>query len=494
MHIEPGEQPPAIIRLWSLREEVTVETGPAADHLNVISRWGEIELADATAAERDLLNRLSLGPMAIANVAEGDQAALGRVLDRVRGLLVHSLGTEDVVGELLSAVPVSPQATFTPPDVGRTDLVRLSRFAAMRTASDALVLESPLARYRVVLHRPLAAWVVGALGSPITVADLADTMHADFALITAVVSYLVAASMVAIGERDERSDAAWFAEDRDPGLTPWSHHDLLFHSRSRMGRQDDPLGAVYRYVGTFPPLPAVKPVPEGRRFPLHKPMLEEASAGDPSLTGAIERRDSVREFAEQPLSAEQVGELLYRTARIRSLMEVTAPGGVPYMISDRPYPSSDSLYELELYVTVDRCAGLPRGIYHYDPLDHALTLTSTDETDLAKLLDDAAVLIRTLRRPAALITMTARIARLSWVYDGIAYSTALKHVGVLQQTLYLVATAMGLGPCALAIGDSDVATRAFGLDWPAEVSIGEFAIGLRLDRTPAPAIYQVDES
>ena len=38
-----------------------------------------------------------------------------------------------------------------------------------------------------------------------------------------------------------------------------------------------------------------------------------------------------------------------------------------YTVSERPYPSAGSLYELDLYLTVDRCDGLPRGIYHYDP-------------------------------------------------------------------------------------------------------------------------------
>ena len=90
------------------------------------------------------------------------------------------------------------------------------------------------------------------------------------------------------------------------------------------------------------------------------------------------------------------------------------------------------------------------------------------------------------RRPPVLITMTARMGRLSWVYDGISYATTLKHVGVLQQTLYLVATMLGLAPCALAMGDSELATAAFGLDWPAEVSVGEFVVGLPATTPVAP--------
>jgi SagB-type dehydrogenase family enzyme len=479
VHNEPGARPPASIRLWSLREEVFVETDPDTDVLNVITQWGEIEIDRSSPAIRDCLNRMSLGPVDLANVSGLDDAEQNRLLSLLRSCVVHSLGIDDLAGLLLSAVPISASARFALPELGETELVRLSRFTAMRTGDDGLVLESPLAQYRVELHRPLASWVVGTLGRPTTAKELAGLLAADLALVTEVLAYLVATRMVVVAERDERSDAPLFGEDRDPGLIPWSHHDLLFHSRSRAGRNDDPMGAVYRYLGTIPPLPAVKPTPDGQRFALHKPDLDELPAGDPSLTEAIEGRETVRRFAERPPSAEQVGELLFRTARIRSLMEVSGAGGSRLATSDRPYPSSDSLYELELYVTIDRCVGLPRGIYHYDPLDHALTLINTEEPRLAELLDDAKVLTGTMQRPPVLITMTARMARLSWVYDGIAYSTALKHVGVLQQSLYLVATAMGLAPCALVVGDSDAATQAFHLDWPAEVSIGEFVIGLR---------------
>jgi SagB-type dehydrogenase family enzyme len=60
-----------------------------------------------------------------------------------------------------------------------------------------------------------------------------------------------------------------------------------------------------------------------------------------------------------------------------------------------------------------------------------------------------------------------------------AYALVLKHVGVLCQTMYLVATAMGLAPCALGTGDSDLFAYATGLDYVAESSVGEFALGSR---------------
>ena len=61
----------------------------------------------------------------------------------------------------------------------------------------------------------------------------------------------------------------------------------------------------------------------------------------------------------------------------------------------------------------------------------------------------------------------------------IAYGATLKHVGVLYQTMYLVATAMDLAPCAVGCGNADLFARAAGTDYYAETSVGEFLLGSR---------------
>lgn len=79
--------------------------------------------------------------------------------------------------------------------------------------------------------------------------------------------------------------------------------------------------------------------------------------------------------------------------------------------------------------------------------------------------------------PQVLITIAARFQRLSWKYESMAYNAMLKNVGGLYQTMYLLATAMDLAPCALGGGDADLFARAAGLDYYAETSVGEFLIG-----------------
>jgi SagB-type dehydrogenase family enzyme len=194
----------------------------------------------------------------------------------------------------------------------------------------------------------------------------------------------------------------------------------------------------------------------------------------------VEGRRSCSNYSEQPLTAEQLGELLFRVGRIRWVKAAPATaGGVGYAISDRPYASTGGLYELELYLSLDRCTGLPRGSYHYDPREHVLTLLSDSDAELAEMLDGAKVAAGNTLRPPVLITVASRISRLSWVYGGVAYATTLKHVGALEQMLQLAATAMGLASCRLAVGDGSVADEVLRLAWPVEVSVGEFLVGAR---------------
>jgi hypothetical protein len=45
--------------------------------------------------------------------------------------------------------------------------------------------------------------------------------------------------------------------------------------------------------------------------------------------------------------------------------------------------------------------------------------------------------------------------------------------------MYLAATAMGLAPCGVGVGDADLFARAAGTDYYAETSVGEFLLGSR---------------
>ena len=143
----------------------------------------------------------------------------------------------------------------------------------------------------------------------------------------------------------------------------------------------------------------------------------------------------------------------------------------------RPYPSGGSSYELELYLAVANCAGLARGFYHYDADRHALVPISGSTHQLDAQLAAAEFAMDAPAIPQILITIAARFDRVSWKYSSIAYALILKDVGVLTQTLYLMATDMGLGGCAIGSIDIDLFAKMTGIEFHVEGPVGQFALG-----------------
>jgi SagB-type dehydrogenase family enzyme len=122
-------------------------------------------------------------------------------------------------------------------------------------------------------------------------------------------------------------------------------------------------------------------------------------------------------------------------------------------------------------------SGVDPGIYHYDRVDHRLRLVREPDPVVSRLLRSAALSSSVDRPPQVLIVLAARFGRLMYTYEELPYALVLKHVGVLYQTMYLTATAMGLAACALGGGDALAFNEATGLDYATESSVGEFMLG-----------------
>ena len=328
----------------------------------------------------------------------------------------------------------------------------LSRFTVVRRDGDNFLVESPLADADILVHDS------GLLRYLAEQAD--DGVAIDFQ------GELLRAGL-AVGPAD--------GEHGELRLAQWTPHELWFHACSRAatrGRVGDRFGATSWGQGRFVPLPARPQSFPGARISLYRPDLGALRRNDTRLTAALEDRRSIRSYGADPLTLPQVGEFLFRCARARGV----TPGDVELV--DRVYPSGGKFGELELYLVAQAVAGLEPGIYHYDSYDHCLVATGATARATRGLLADAGGLLVPPGRPPLLIVVTARFGRLMWKYEGLSYALALKHVGALYQVMYLVATAMGLAPCALGTGDSEAFCDAVGLDYLIESSVGEFALGV----------------
>ena len=380
---------------------------------------------------------------------------------------------------LATLLPVSSDFHFSKPDLQPDHQFALSRFAYLHTADGEMIMESPLAHARVVLHDGRAALLIHALSRPHSAVDLIDEctcLPADS--VRQLIALLTAANMISLCDESGKP-----LEDENTTLMTWEFHDLLFHSRSRQGRHDYSSGGTYKFLGILDQPPALKSVATGELIDLYRTELNQLKQNDVPLTRVQEERRSIREYDSIPITVRQLGEFLYRVGRVKEQRLIRKPsprGMIEMVITQRPYPVAGGLYELELYVVSNACEDLAPGLYHYEPQKHQLRKISAPSTDTEALLLDASRGTTIAREKIqVLIIIAARFQRISWKYSSMAYAATLKNVGVLFQTMYLVATAMGLAPCAIGSGNSDVFARALGADYCEESSVGEFLLGSR---------------
>jgi SagB-type dehydrogenase family enzyme len=348
----------------------------------------------------------------------------------------------------------------------------LSRFAYCRTDGGGWLLECPRGHAAIQLHAPAAQRLLHELARPSTAATLADASGLDAEGTLQFLNLLANAEALAPADPGQPCP-----ETDDPTLAAWEFHDLLYHSRSRLGRHDNPYGGTYPFKDRFPFLPVVKPEASTERIPLYRPDLERLQREDLPFTQVLEARSSLRDPGDPPLSVEQLGEFLYRSARIKKMVEVAG-------VSFRPSPGGGALHELEIYPLVRICTGLEPGLYHYNPLEHALYRLTEATLAVNGLVEMARITSDYIKPPQVVLVLAARFQRLQLKYRSVAYAVTLKNVGALYQTMYLVATAMGLAPCGLGGGHSDLFAQATGLDYFAETSVGEFLLSSRGNEEP----------
>jgi SagB-type dehydrogenase family enzyme len=430
--------------------------------------------AGAVKRALDLRAGLPIGSVAPARSATDKEIAL--LMRRLArgGLLEYRLARarhgKDVV-------VIEPQMADYWPEMAKlnaTDTVALSRFAYLRRRGNEMVLESPRSPALFRICDPRIAATLVTLSAPHKIGKLRQQQgSAAFALF----GLLVACNI--LFKVDAKSDSPRLTEG-DAGLVVWDFHDLLFHTHASVGRQANPTGGRYPYIGVIPPPPAVRAPWSGNAIDLKSFAAEEARSPFATL---LRERHSTRDFDDaQPITIAELAKLLDQTMRVQ--WKWTSPldfgdgnAGPDIDYTRRPYPSAGSAYELELYLLVKHCDGLAGGLYHYDADRHALVPIMARAQDTEAQLASAQFAMDAPTPPQILITIAARFDRVAWKYSGIAYSLILKDVGVLLQTLYLAAADLGLGGCAIGITDIDLFAKMTGLEFYVEGAVGQFALG-----------------
>jgi SagB-type dehydrogenase family enzyme len=453
------------------------------ESLVVEAPGARMRLARLGPAARQLLLRLATAPLVwdsqvpreLVGTPGCDLAVAVPILNQLAGRRLIYFGCAIGERELMTASPTGGPARFEFNAECGDEQVRLSRFTYLRSRQSQLVLECPQRFLRLHLFAPEVMSLLPGLArgeSPIELCTHNSACEKEE--IGEVVRFLLAAGAIGVV-----SGAGTVEEDADPQLAQREFHDVAFHASTRQGLTDNTFGGIFPFLGRFQPAPALKPAMSANPIPLAVPDMDGVLRHDPPLARVMETRRSLRRYGEHAMAADQLGEFLYRTARARFIVPADPASGLFYEATRRTYPSGGATYDLELYITLSCCDGIAAGVYHYEPLRHALSLLNSQSAMIEALLRNARRQTGQKEVPQVLITFASRFNRLSWKYRAISYATTLKNAGVLYEAMYLVATAMNLAPCALGSGDSALFNRATGLDPMVESSVAEFILGTR---------------
>lgn len=186
-----------------------------------------------------------------------------------------------------------------------------------------------------------------------------------------------------------------------------------------------------------------------------------------SLSDAICRRESARQFTHGPISLNELSAIL----RYGNGLNDTITAGKRH----RAIPSGGALYPTELYVLPMDVPELSDGTFHYDAYSHQLERFSAEPAEPAlRRACQTDVAIGTV---SAALVITACFSRQAIKYGERAYRFTLMECGHLAQNLLLVATALGIGALPLGGFLDDPLNRCLGIDGTDEAALYVVLIG-----------------
>ena len=397
-----------------------------------------------------------------------------------KGLLIHAI--DGCNGSAICLLPMKPGIKQQPcPEDGKA--FKLSIFASIHPCLEGLDITTPLSPTTLRLQDHRLYPLIQKLISPCTTKIIRDFLPEDLRIHHRdLISLLLSSSVTGICDENHNTDI-----DQEAIEAGWNRQDLSFHQHTRRHIVD--LQAEESL-----PRPISRKIPPAKR---QRVILSTVSLPSPAIDNqktnfyqVIQKRQSIRAYNSKPITARQLGSLLWYSMHTRE--EITCDPALPRSYEGllRPVASAGGIHSIELYLCIKQCIGVSPGFYHYDSFDHTLGKMSDLNKPCQSMLEMAvnttcrAPQVASVspgqgQQPDVLIVMATRYERNASLHSetGLAYALILKDAGSIYQQLYLVATAMGLAPCGLSFGSSELFEQVSGISGSIECSIGEFMIG-----------------
>lgn len=170
----------------------------------------------------------------------------------------------------------------------------------------------------------------------------------------------------------------------------------------------------------------------------------------------VNSRRSRRFYTEEPMSLLQLSYLLWCCQGVKAVR------GKAYATL-RTVPSGGARHPFECYLAIQRVEGLEDGLYHYLPMKHQLERLGCPE-DLRGFISRAVCEQDWAAKANAVFFFSCVFYRAEWRYGVWAHGPVLMDSGHVTENLYLAATSIGLGGCAIAAVDPEAANAELSLD------------------------------
>ncbi|WP_148688151.1 SagB/ThcOx family dehydrogenase [Methanopyrus sp. SNP6] len=206
------------------------------------------------------------------------------------------------------------------------------------------------------------------------------------------------------------------------------------------------------------PSEGVSEVPIKARVELPKPLKMEMSVSE-----ALEKRRSIREYRDEPITLKELSTVLW------AAQGITDPRGF------RTAPSAGALYPLRVFVVVRKVEGLAPGIYVYDPKTHTLGLVRRG--DFTAELQRACLDQEWVGRAAVDLVIVGYERVLRPKYGERSFRYMALEAGHVGQNVYLACTALGLGTVAVGAFYDDRVKEILGITEGDAVPLYVFPIG-----------------
>lgn len=223
--------------------------------------------------------------------------------------------------------------------------------------------------------------------------------------------------------------------------------------------------------GILPQPPLELPIPAGvTLIDLPAPASFTVPAMD--LRTAVEQRKTLRKYAEQSLTLEELSYLLWVSQGVKRISSRPSTA--------RTVPSAGARHAFETYLLINRVDGLEPGLYRYAAIENKLFKVEAD-AEINAQITTACLNQSQVATSAATFIWVAVVERMFWRYVERGYRYLHLDAGHVCQNLALGAEQLECGICPIAAFDDELLNQTLALDGKNQFVIYLASLGKKIE-------------